>query len=81
MRLDDYLSTVRLIKRRTIAKQMIEGGKVKLNGKASKPSSPVNTGDYIRFSRGNETIEVEITDLPMKSVRKEDCEKFYKRLI
>lgn len=81
MRLDDYLSTVRLIKRRTVAKQMIEGGKVKLNGKTAKPSSPVNVHDYIRFTRGNETVEIEVTDLPKKSVRKEDCENYYKRLI
>jgi len=81
MRLDDYISTVRIVKRRTIAKLMIEGGRVKLNGKAVKPAHPVNIGDIIRVTNGENKIDIEVIEIPMRSVRKDDCEKFYKRLI
>ena len=81
MRLDDYISTVRVIKRRTVAKEMIEGGRVKLNGRAVKPAHNVNVGDIIRVSYPAKYIEIEVTDIPQRSVRKDDCEKFYKRLL
>ncbi|MCK4656352.1 MAG: RNA-binding S4 domain-containing protein [candidate division Zixibacteria bacterium] len=81
MRLDDYISTVRIIKRRTVAKEMIEGGRVKLNGRAVKPAHPVNAGDIIRVSYPSKYVELEVTDIPRRSVKKDDCEKFYKRLL
>jgi ribosomal 50S subunit-recycling heat shock protein len=81
MRLDDYISTVRVIKRRTVAKEMIEGGRVKLNGRAVKPAHPVNVGDIIRVSYPAKYVEVEVTDIPWRSVKKDDCEKFYRRLL
>jgi ribosomal 50S subunit-recycling heat shock protein len=80
MRLDDYLSTVRLIKRRTVAKDMIDGGLVKLNGKSVKPAHPVNIGDFVRLTIGGTKIDIEVLEIPLRSVRKEECEKFYKRL-
>jgi len=80
MRLDDYISTVRVIKRRTLAKEMIEGGRVKLNGRASKPAHPVSVGDIIRVSYPERYVEIEVVDIPQRSVRKDDCEKYYKRL-
>lgn len=81
MRLDDYISTVRVIKRRTVAKEMIEGGRVKLNGRAVKPAHPVSAGDIIRVSYPNRMIEIEVVDVPKRSIRKDDCEKYYKRLL
>lgn len=81
MRLDDYISTVRVIKRRTVAKDMIEGGRVKLNGKSVKPAHPVNSGDIIRVSYSDRYVEIEVTDIPKRSVRKDDCENYYKRLV
>lgn len=81
MRLDDYISTVRIVKRRTVAKDMIEGGRIKLNGKAVKPAHAVKVGDMIGVSFGEKRIDIEVVDIPGKSVRKEDCEKYYKRLI
>ena len=80
MRIDDYLSTVRIIKRRTIAKEMAEGGRVKLNGKSVKPAHPVGVGDYIRVSFGAVEVDIEVLEIPTKSVRKEDCEIYYRRL-
>lgn len=81
MRLDDYISTVRVIKRRTVAKEMVEGGRVKLNGRAVKPAHPVNVGDIIRVSYAARYVEIEVLDIPLRSVKKDDCEKFYKRLL
>ncbi|MFH1892719.1 MAG: S4 domain-containing protein [Candidatus Zixiibacteriota bacterium] len=81
MRLDDYISTVRIVKRRTMAKLMIEGGRVKINGKSVKPAHPVRIGDIIRVTSGENKIDIEVIDIPMRSVRKDECEKFYKRLI
>lgn len=81
MRLDDYISTVRVIKRRTVAKEMVEGGRVKLNGRAVKPAHPVNVADIIRVSYAARYVEIEVLDIPLRSVKKDDCEKFYKRLL
>ncbi len=81
MRLDDYISTIRIIKRRTLAKKMIEGGLVKLNGKSVKPAHPVQVGDIIRVTFGPRKIDLEVVDIPVRSVRKADCENYYKRLI
>jgi len=81
MRLDDYISTVRIVKRRTMAKLMIEGGRIKLNGKSVKPAHPVKIGDIIRVTSGENKMDIEVIDVPMRSVRKDDCEKFFKRLI
>lgn len=81
MRLDDYISTIRIVKRRTVAKLMIEGGRVKLNGKAVKPAHPVKIGDIIRVTNGENKIDIEVVEIPKRSVRKDDCESYYKRLI
>lgn len=47
MRLDKYLKVSRIIKRRTVAKEAGEGGRVSINGKTAKPSSEVKEGDVI----------------------------------
>ena len=49
MRLDKYLKVSRLIKRRTIAKEICDGGKVKINGRAAKASSEVKAGDRLEI--------------------------------
>jgi len=81
MRLDDYISTIRMIKRRTVAKQMIEGGRVKLNGKTVKPAHPVKVGDIIRITYTNKYVDIEVIEIPVRSVRKDQCEEFYRQLI
>lgn len=63
MRLDKYLKNSRLIKRRTIAKEACEGGKVYLNGKQAKPGAEVKTGDIIEIMFGEKRIKAEITDI------------------
>jgi len=80
MRLDDYISTVFLIKRRTIAKEWIIGGKVKLNGKSTKPAHDIKIGDRIDISYSKQSLSVEVLAIPEKSVRKGEGEKCYKQI-
>lgn len=60
MRLDKYLKVSRLIKRRTVACEACEQGKVTLNGKAAKPSANVNEGDTISITFGEKTVSVRV---------------------
>lgn len=77
MRLDMYLSTTGIVKRRTIARQLCEAGKVKLNGSSAKPGKEIKVGDDlgISLSSGHKTIE--ITDIPTKSIPKAEGINFY----
>lgn len=61
MRLDLVLKQSRIIKRRTIAKEICDAGKVSINGKVSKPSSEVNDGDILELRLGTKIINVKIT--------------------
>lgn len=61
MRLDLVLKQSRLIKRRTIAKELCDSGKISINGKVSKPSSEVNEGDVLELKLGNKIVKVRIT--------------------
>lgn len=80
MRLDDYISTVRIVKRRTVAREMIEGGRVKLNGRTVKPAHPVRMGDLIRISYPDKAIDIEVLDVPRRSIRKDECESYFRML-
>ena len=60
MRLDKYLKVSRLIKRRTVACQACELGKVTLNGKVAKPSAAVSEGDTISITLGVKTMTVKV---------------------
>ncbi len=77
MRLDDFLSTVGLIKRRTQAKEMILGGLVKINNNRSKPAHDVKVGDLISVS-GAHPVTVEVTAVPTGNVSKESRDKYFK---
>lgn len=57
MRLDLFLKETRLIKRRTIAKQICEMGKVSINGKTGKPSSEVKEGDVVTLNLGIKQVD------------------------
>ena len=61
MRLDLVLKQSRLIKRRTIAKELCDAGKISINGKISKPSSEVKDGDVLELKLGNKLLKVTIT--------------------
>ncbi|NMB33760.1 MAG: RNA-binding S4 domain-containing protein, partial [Clostridium sp.] len=61
MRIDKYLKVSRLIKRRTLANEACEKGRVKINDRAAKPGSDVKIGDIIEVQFGNNTVRVKVT--------------------
>ena len=63
MRIDKFLKVSRLIKRRTVAAEACEGGRVKINGKVCKPSAQVDIGDEIEIAFGNRTVRARVLDL------------------
>ena len=63
MRLDKYLKISRLIKRRTVACEACEQGKVTLNGKVAKPSADVKAGDEIAVTFGEKTVQVRVVQV------------------
>lgn len=60
MRLDKYLKVSRLIKRRTVANEACDNGRVLLNGKAARASAEVKPGDVIEISFGNRSVKAEV---------------------
>ena len=77
MRLDKYLKVSRLIKRRTVAKEVCDAGRISLNGRVAKAGSELKTGDKIAFNFGKRQMEVEVLDLP-KTVRAEEASSLYR---
>ncbi|KPK77467.1 MAG: hypothetical protein AMJ89_02385 [candidate division Zixibacteria bacterium SM23_73] len=78
MRLDSFLSDTRLIKRRTQAKKACENKIVLVDGMVAKPSKEVRPGQILTINFTNKTLEVEILEVPQKSVKKEEAKNFYK---
>ena len=60
MRLDKYLKVSRLIKRRTVANEACDNGRISVNGRVVKASYDVKTGDKIEISMGTRTVTVEV---------------------
>lgn len=60
MRLDKYLKLSRLLKRRTVAREMADVGAVKINGRAAKPASNVADGDVLEISFPRRTLRVKV---------------------
>jgi ribosomal 50S subunit-recycling heat shock protein len=78
LRLDSYLSEVRLIKRRTQAKKACENQIVLLDGTVAKPGKEVKVGQIVTINFTNRTLEVEILEIPSKNVKKEEAKNFYR---
>ncbi len=79
MRLDLFLSRCGVVKRRTIAKELADNGLIRLNGNPAKAGREVDEGDIIQIG-GKHPIAVEILAVPNGSVKKEDREKYFKKL-
>ncbi len=79
MRLDKYLKVSRLIKRRTVAKDVCEGGKVSVNGRVAKPSIDIKTGDIITINMRNHILEVQVLSTPA-SARVEEAHTLFEVL-
>lgn len=76
MRLDKYLKVSRLIKRRTMAKEVADSGRIEVNGKAAKSSTNIKIGDTIKITLGNKLVSVRV-DKIVDSTKKEDSETMY----
>lgn len=76
MRLDKYLKVSRLIKRRTVANEACDAGKITVNGKVARASYDVKTGDVIEITLGARSVKVRVTEVK-EVVRKEDAITMY----
>ena len=76
MRIDKYLKLTRLIKRRTVANEACDAGRVSVNGKVVKASYDVKVGDEICIGFGARSVSVRVLDVK-ETVRKEDVDSLY----
>ncbi|GMB10063.1 ribosomal 50S subunit-recycling heat shock protein [Thermolongibacillus altinsuensis] len=76
MRLDKFLKVSRLIKRRTLAKEVADQGRVMINGQTAKASSTVKIGDEITIQFGQKYVTVRVNSL-QENVKKEDANTLY----
>ena len=79
MRIDKFLKVSRIIKRRTVAQEACEGGKVTINGKVAKPASEVKEGDIVVLQFGQRSVTVEILDVK-DTVKKDDASLLYRQI-
>ena len=79
MRLDKYLKVSRLIRRRTVANEACDTGRVKINGKAAKASAQVKPGDMIEIGFGERTVKAEVLSVA-ETVRKEEAQELFRYL-
>lgn len=77
MRIDKYLKLTRIIKRRTIAQEACDQGRVLINDKVAKAGSQVKIGDKIQISFGNKEANYEVLDIK-EHVKKEEVESLYR---
>jgi len=78
MRLDKFLKVSRLIKRRTVANEVSDQGRVFINGKPSKPSAEVKEGDKITIEYVSKTLTAEVLRVPQGNVSIQESKKLYK---
>lgn len=77
MRLDKYLKISRIIKRRTVANEACDAGRVTVNGKVARASYDVKVGDIIEIVFGLRTVKVQVTEIA-ETVKKDDAVSLYK---
>ena len=77
MRLDKYLKVSRIIKRRTVANEACDAGRVMVNGRVARASLDIKANDIIEISFGTKTVKVQVLNVA-ETVRKDDAETLYK---
>ena len=77
MRLDKYLKVSRLIKRRTVANEACDAGRVQINGKTAKASVDVKVGDVIEIQFGTKNVKVEVTDI-VETTKKDEAKDMFR---
>lgn len=78
MRLDKFLKVSRLIKRRTVANEVSDMGRVSVNGQSAKPSKQIKTGDIIEITYANRTVRAEVLRVPENNVSVQEAPTLYK---
>ena len=76
MRLDKFLKVTRIIKRRTVAKELADNGNIAVNGEQKKSSYDVKKGDIFDIKYFNQNIKVKVLDLPPESLKKELIDEY-----
>ncbi|MBQ9118641.1 MAG: RNA-binding S4 domain-containing protein [Lachnospiraceae bacterium] len=79
MRLDKYLKVSRLIKRRTVANDACDAGRVMINDKPAKASTNVKVGDIIEIGFGGKAVRVEVLDVA-ETTKKDEAKELYRYL-
>lgn len=73
MRLDKYLKVSRVIKRRSVAKEIADKGRISINGKIAKSSTDVSVGDELVINFGNKTLTIRVNELK-ETTKKDEAE-------
>ena len=79
MRLDKFLKVSRLIKRRTVANEACDAGRVLINDRPAKASAQVKAGDVLEIQFGSKAVKVEVLNV-QETVKKEEAEELYRYL-
>ena len=79
MRIDKFLKVSRILKRRTIANQACDSGRVKINDRPVKPSAQIKVGDVVELGFGSGVVRFQIMNVK-ETVKKEQAESLYKIL-
>lgn len=77
MRLDKYLKVSRVIKRRTVANEACDAGRVMINGKVAKASQEVKVGDRIDIQFGNREVAIEVLDI-QETTKKDEAKELFR---
>ena len=80
MRLDKFLKVSRIIKRRTVANEACDGGRVMINGRTAKASADVKVGDVLEIAFGSNTLKAEVLKVS-ETVRKDDAAEMYRVIV
>ena len=78
MRLDKFLKVSRLIKRRTVANEVSDNGRVLVNGNPAKPAKQIKEGDEIRIEYANRTVVAIVLKVPQNNVSVQEAPTLYK---
>ena len=76
MRIDKFLKVSRILKRRTVAREACDGGKVIINGKEVKPSHPVKPGDVVEIDYANGVLKFTVKEIK-ETVKKDEAASLY----
>jgi ribosomal 50S subunit-recycling heat shock protein len=81
MRLDKFLKVSRLIKRRTVANDVSDMGRVSVNGHSAKPAKQIKEGDVIEIEYSNRVVKVQVLNIPNGNVSIQEAPSLYKNLV